>query len=97
MEKPMQEMVDGCVRADPTEVPTVMHVHEVSSNTDAIRCCYFDKEYFMTPQFFPQGLTVNTHADVYVETLQTITVKPPWIDSVANGRPSLQTKFGFIP
>ncbi|KAM3177548.1 hypothetical protein ACTXT7_004340 [Hymenolepis weldensis] len=39
----------------------------------------------MTPPFFPQGLRVNTDADTYVGTLQTI-VKPPWIDSVAGGR-----------
>ncbi|KAM3186479.1 hypothetical protein ACTXT7_004232 [Hymenolepis weldensis] len=25
--------------ADPTEVPTVMHAHEVSSNSDGFRCC----------------------------------------------------------
>ncbi|KAM3173076.1 hypothetical protein ACTXT7_013209 [Hymenolepis weldensis] len=28
---------------------------------------------------------INTDAGAYVETLQTIVVKPPWIDSVANG------------
>ncbi|KAM3176084.1 hypothetical protein ACTXT7_007205 [Hymenolepis weldensis] len=41
----------------------------------------------MTPQFFPQGLGVNADADVggYVETLQTIVVKLPWIDNVASG------------
>ncbi|KAM3183734.1 hypothetical protein ACTXT7_009791 [Hymenolepis weldensis] len=36
------------------------------------------------------GLRVNADADAYVKTLQTIVVKPPWIDSVANGgRPSV--------
>ncbi|KAM3179779.1 hypothetical protein ACTXT7_017620, partial [Hymenolepis weldensis] len=45
------------------------------------------------------GLRVNAHphahahahadADAYVETLQSIVVKPPWIDSAVNGgRPS---------
>ncbi|KAM3177469.1 hypothetical protein ACTXT7_004498 [Hymenolepis weldensis] len=29
---------------------------------------------------------VSAVADAYVETLQTIAVKPSWIDSVANGR-----------
>ncbi|KAM3174757.1 hypothetical protein ACTXT7_009887 [Hymenolepis weldensis] len=38
----------------------------------------------MIPPFLPQGLGVNTDANAYVETLQTIVVKPPWIDSVAN-------------
>ncbi|KAM3186058.1 hypothetical protein ACTXT7_005155 [Hymenolepis weldensis] len=41
----------------------------------------------MTPQFFPQGLRVNEDAgaDAYLENLQTIVVKRPWIDSVVNG------------
>ncbi|KAM3175288.1 hypothetical protein ACTXT7_008820 [Hymenolepis weldensis] len=34
---------------------------------------------------FPQDFRINTDADAYVETLQTIVVKPPWIDSAANG------------
>ncbi|KAM3170946.1 hypothetical protein ACTXT7_017594 [Hymenolepis weldensis] len=63
MKKSIEEMIGDCVLADPTEVPTVMHAHEVSNNSD--------------------GLRVN--AGAYVETLQTI-AKPPWIDSVANGR-----------
>ncbi|KAM3184935.1 hypothetical protein ACTXT7_007407 [Hymenolepis weldensis] len=29
--------------------------------------------------------SVNADADAYAETLQTIVVKPPWIDSLANG------------
>ncbi|KAM3180955.1 hypothetical protein ACTXT7_015296 [Hymenolepis weldensis] len=40
--------------------------------------------HIMTP-IFPQGLGVNADEDAYVATLQTIIVKPPWIDSVANG------------
>ncbi|KAM3173558.1 hypothetical protein ACTXT7_012275 [Hymenolepis weldensis] len=31
------------------------------------------------------GLRVNEDVNAYVEILQTIVVKPPWIDSVANG------------
>ncbi|KAM3177740.1 hypothetical protein ACTXT7_003953 [Hymenolepis weldensis] len=31
------------------------------------------------------SLRVNADADAYVEILQTIVVKPPWIESVANG------------
>ncbi|KAM3173421.1 hypothetical protein ACTXT7_012537 [Hymenolepis weldensis] len=49
----------------PIEIPTVMHAHEVSSNSDAFR--------------------VNADTDAYMGTLQTIGVKPPSIDSVANG------------
>ncbi|KAM3185161.1 hypothetical protein ACTXT7_006906 [Hymenolepis weldensis] len=37
------------------------------------------------------GLRVNADADADAETLQTIVVKPPWIDSVATGG------FGSIP
>ncbi|KAM3175980.1 hypothetical protein ACTXT7_007436 [Hymenolepis weldensis] len=37
------------------------------------------KEHILTPHFFPQGLRINTDADAYVGTLQTIVVKPPWI------------------
>ncbi|KAM3177024.1 hypothetical protein ACTXT7_005328 [Hymenolepis weldensis] len=43
------------------------------------------EENIMTPQFLPQGLTANADADACVKTLPTIVVKPPWIDSVANG------------
>ncbi|KAM3179498.1 hypothetical protein ACTXT7_000513 [Hymenolepis weldensis] len=32
-----RKMIDGCVRADPTEVPTVMHAHEVSITIDGCR------------------------------------------------------------
>ncbi|KAM3182791.1 hypothetical protein ACTXT7_011608 [Hymenolepis weldensis] len=68
MKKSIEEIIDGYVGADFTEVPAVIHEHEVSSNSDDFR--------------------VNADADAYVETLQTIVVKPPWIDSVANrGRP----------
>ncbi|KAM3184515.1 hypothetical protein ACTXT7_008217 [Hymenolepis weldensis] len=38
--------------------------------------------------FFGDGLRVNADADAYVETLQTVAVKSPRIDSAANrGRP----------
>ncbi|KAM3177455.1 hypothetical protein ACTXT7_004484 [Hymenolepis weldensis] len=33
-----------------------------------------------------KGHRVSAVADAHVETLQTIAVKPSWIDSVANGR-----------
>ncbi|KAM3175390.1 hypothetical protein ACTXT7_008630 [Hymenolepis weldensis] len=69
---------------DPTEVPTVMHAHEVSSNSDVFGVS--SEVHIMTPQLFPQSLRVNVDADACVETLQTIVVKPPWTDSVANGR-----------
>ncbi|KAM3172040.1 hypothetical protein ACTXT7_015362 [Hymenolepis weldensis] len=79
-EKSIDKMIGGYVRADPTEVPNVMHAH-VSTN--------MREGHIMTPQFFPQSLRVNadadTDADAYVETLQTIAVKLPWIDSVTNG------------
>ncbi|KAM3172537.1 hypothetical protein ACTXT7_014320, partial [Hymenolepis weldensis] len=46
--------------------------------------------HIMTPQFLPQGLRVNADvdadADAYVETLQTIGVKP-CIENISNGRP----------
>ncbi|KAM3184540.1 hypothetical protein ACTXT7_008151 [Hymenolepis weldensis] len=32
------------------------------------------------------GVALRANADAYVETLQTIVAKPPWIDNVANGR-----------
>ncbi|KAM3186945.1 hypothetical protein ACTXT7_003286 [Hymenolepis weldensis] len=37
-----------------------------------------------TPHLLPQGLRVNADADVHVETLQTIVVKPLWIDSIVS-------------
>ncbi|KAM3186988.1 hypothetical protein ACTXT7_003223 [Hymenolepis weldensis] len=40
--------------------------------------------HIMTPQFFPQGLRVNADVDAYVETLQTVVVRPPWVDSMPN-------------
>ncbi|KAM3179769.1 hypothetical protein ACTXT7_017640, partial [Hymenolepis weldensis] len=59
------EIISGYLQVDPTELPTVMHVHEVTTNSDAFRA--------------------NPDADAYVKTPQTIVIKPPWIDSVANG------------
>ncbi|KAM3171004.1 hypothetical protein ACTXT7_017476 [Hymenolepis weldensis] len=38
-----------------------------------------------TPPFLSQGLRVNADAGAYVETLLTAVVKPPWINSIANG------------
>ncbi|KAM3182153.1 hypothetical protein ACTXT7_012964 [Hymenolepis weldensis] len=83
MIKPMEEMIGGHVWVDPTEVPTVMHAYEVSSNSDGFRLLEVKEEHIMTPLFFPQSLRVNADADVYayIETLQTILVKRPWIDS----------------
>ncbi|KAM3173118.1 hypothetical protein ACTXT7_013116 [Hymenolepis weldensis] len=55
----------------------------------------------MTPQFLPQGLRVDAGADAdgdaCVETLQTIVVKPPWIDCVANGGRSYVFQRNSIP
>ncbi|KAM3173120.1 hypothetical protein ACTXT7_013118 [Hymenolepis weldensis] len=55
----------------------------------------------MTPQFLPQGLRVDAGADAdgdaCVETLQTIVVKPPWIDCVANGGRSYVFQRDSIP
>ncbi|KAM3175448.1 hypothetical protein ACTXT7_008503 [Hymenolepis weldensis] len=91
MEKSIEEMIGGYVWADPTEAPTVMHVHEVSTNGDGVR-----ERHVMTPTFIPQEPRVNADADAdadadrdtYVETLQTIVVEPHWIDSIVNeGRP----------
>ncbi|KAM3182913.1 hypothetical protein ACTXT7_011397 [Hymenolepis weldensis] len=44
--------------------------------------------HIVTPPFFPQGLRVNADTDAYVKALQTI-VKPPWIDTVVNGKKTL--------
>ncbi|KAM3170953.1 hypothetical protein ACTXT7_017581 [Hymenolepis weldensis] len=60
-----------CV-GDPIEVPTIMHAHEVYSNSGN------------------SDVDVDADRDAYMGTLQTIGVKPPWIDSVGNGgRPSM--------
>ncbi|KAM3177201.1 hypothetical protein ACTXT7_005012 [Hymenolepis weldensis] len=32
---------------------------------------------------------IKADVDAYMETLQTIVVKPPWIDGVVSGRPPL--------
>ncbi|KAM3176808.1 hypothetical protein ACTXT7_005771 [Hymenolepis weldensis] len=32
-----KKRLGGCVRADPSEVPTVMHAHEVSTNRGGFR------------------------------------------------------------
>ncbi|KAM3173828.1 hypothetical protein ACTXT7_011794 [Hymenolepis weldensis] len=58
---------------------------QVSEGTTICKECSSPRpqiRYKMTPQLFLQGLSVN--ADAYVETLQTIVVKLPWIDNVAN-------------
>ncbi|KAM3173945.1 hypothetical protein ACTXT7_011529 [Hymenolepis weldensis] len=41
--------------------------------------------HIITPPLLPQGLRVSGDANAYVGTLQTIVVKSPWIDNVANG------------
>ncbi|VUZ55870.1 unnamed protein product, partial [Hymenolepis diminuta] len=43
------------------------------------------------PNISKLDLRVSVDADAYVETLQTIVVKPPWMDSVVNIR------FGSTP
>ncbi|KAM3171270.1 hypothetical protein ACTXT7_016956 [Hymenolepis weldensis] len=93
MKKSVEEMIDGYVWTDSSEVPTLMHVHEMSSK---LQGCFsallaVRGRHIVTPPFLSRGPRVNADAvanadaDAYVETLQTIVVKPPWIDSVANG------------
>ncbi|KAM3179770.1 hypothetical protein ACTXT7_017639 [Hymenolepis weldensis] len=47
------------------------------------------EEHIITPPLFPQDHRVDADADAdadaYVETVQTVIVKPPWMDSVAIG------------
>ncbi|KAM3185067.1 hypothetical protein ACTXT7_007104 [Hymenolepis weldensis] len=55
-----------------------------------------------TPEFdlrVNEDADADVDADAYVETLQTIVVKPPWTDSVASGGrpPCLPTILGSIP
>ncbi|KAM3177870.1 hypothetical protein ACTXT7_003707, partial [Hymenolepis weldensis] len=38
-EKSAQEMIGGYVRVDPTEVQTIMHAHEVSTDSDGFLSC----------------------------------------------------------
>ncbi|KAM3186045.1 hypothetical protein ACTXT7_005183 [Hymenolepis weldensis] len=85
-------MVGGYVLMDPTEVPTVMHTK--FPTTVMVFGVVRIKELIVTPPCFPQGFRVNADADAYVETLQTILVKPPWIDSTVL---CLLTRFGSIP
>ncbi|KAM3178969.1 hypothetical protein ACTXT7_001476 [Hymenolepis weldensis] len=66
IKKLVYEVIGGYVRPDPTEVPTVMHEHEVYSNSNSFGVVN-SKGHIMTPSFFPRGLRIN--ADVYVETL----------------------------
>ncbi|KAM3171983.1 hypothetical protein ACTXT7_015482 [Hymenolepis weldensis] len=54
--------------ADPTQVPTVMHAHEVFINSKVLN-------------FFPRNLRDNVETDAYVEALRTI-FKPSWTDGV---------------
>ncbi|KAM3183956.1 hypothetical protein ACTXT7_009325 [Hymenolepis weldensis] len=54
--------------------------------------CHLSVDSLRTPEFVRRvhemGLGVNADTDAYVETLRTIVVNPPWIDSVASeGRP----------
>ncbi|KAM3184352.1 hypothetical protein ACTXT7_008509 [Hymenolepis weldensis] len=39
--------------------------------------------------FLVEDTRVHADADAYLVTIQTIAVKPPWIDSVANGRANI--------
>ncbi|KAM3171465.1 hypothetical protein ACTXT7_016572 [Hymenolepis weldensis] len=68
MKKIIQEMISGSALADPTEVLTVMHAYEVSSNSDVVS----SKGHVVTPHIYPQDFRVNADTDAYVETLQTI-------------------------
>ncbi|KAM3181892.1 hypothetical protein ACTXT7_013461 [Hymenolepis weldensis] len=84
--KANREIIGDYVWADPTEVPSVTHSHEVFSNSDAFRR---SEGNIITLLFFPQDISVHADADAYLVTIQTIAVKPPWIDSVANGRANI--------
>ncbi|KAM3185356.1 hypothetical protein ACTXT7_006534 [Hymenolepis weldensis] len=78
MKKSVEEMIGCYVRADPTEVSAT-----VMCTKFLVTVMVFGvTQGIMTPTFFS-----NADADAYVETLQTIVVKPPWIDGVANERP----------
>ncbi|KAM3171007.1 hypothetical protein ACTXT7_017471 [Hymenolepis weldensis] len=79
-------MICGNVRADLTEIPTVMRTMFPKA-VMVIGVVKGNAGHIMAPPFFPRGLRINTDADAdaYVGTLQTIAVKPPWIESVANG------------
>ncbi|KAM3182254.1 hypothetical protein ACTXT7_012772 [Hymenolepis weldensis] len=85
MKKSIGEMIDGYVREDPAEVSTIMCTKLAPTMMVFGVVVVSTEGHIMTPQFFPQSLRVSANADAHVETLQTI-VKPPWIDSVANGR-----------
>ncbi|KAM3187133.1 hypothetical protein ACTXT7_002939 [Hymenolepis weldensis] len=69
MKKPIEEMIGGYVRADPTKAPTLMSTKFPPT--------------VMTFSVISSGLRVN--ADAYVVTLQAIVIKPPWIDCIVNG------------
>ncbi|KAM3182337.1 hypothetical protein ACTXT7_012585 [Hymenolepis weldensis] len=80
-----------CGWVDCTEIPTLMLAHEAPTN-GAVKSevlLRVRKRHIMTPPYFPQDLRANAgggaDTNVYVETLQTIVVKPPWVDSVVNG------------
>ncbi|KAM3175730.1 hypothetical protein ACTXT7_007935 [Hymenolepis weldensis] len=57
--------------ANPTEVPTAIYVHEVSTKSDGFQCHI--------------RVNAGVDADAYVETIQTIVVESPRIESEANG------------
>ncbi|KAM3183881.1 hypothetical protein ACTXT7_009466 [Hymenolepis weldensis] len=81
----IEGMIREYVRAD----LTIMHAHEVSSNSDGVN----SEEHIMTPQAL--------ESDAYMEILKTIVAKPPRIGGVASGiRPPLAiclpTRFGFM-
>ncbi|KAM3172986.1 hypothetical protein ACTXT7_013418 [Hymenolepis weldensis] len=80
----IQEPIGGYMWADSTEVQLLcarsFHQQRCFSVLLAVKA-----RHIMTSQFFPRVLRVNADADTCTETRQT-TVKPPCMDSVANGR-----------
>ncbi|KAM3186381.1 hypothetical protein ACTXT7_004446 [Hymenolepis weldensis] len=67
-----------CGWVDPTEVSGVMRTKFPASNSDGFRCC----EGQVSADGDVDG-DADADADAYVETLQTIVVKPPWKDNLA--------------
>ncbi|KAM3179540.1 hypothetical protein ACTXT7_000429 [Hymenolepis weldensis] len=60
-------------------------VRDLQVSEGTIRNVLYQDLGYKVHTFFGESLRVNADADACEETLQTIVVKPPWIDSVANG------------
>ncbi|KAM3176745.1 hypothetical protein ACTXT7_005906 [Hymenolepis weldensis] len=73
MKKSVEEMISGYVRANLTKIPAVMRTK--SKPTLMAFGVVNNEGHIMTSPFFPQDLRVDADAS------------PPWIDSVANGKP----------